>query len=224
MSEYDEVLLLCEDMGGRPSVRLLEVARQRLVAELPIAASVDIKPVGGESNLRPLVHSEREQKRRAFAVRDRDFLERSLVERFRTEHFTEAVSVYPWPLSRHCIESYLLDAAFLARALPGPKLGWAEVVEELARARRWTDIAKATVNDLNWRLREARGSTRGKGDATNRDEAIALVRAACAGLHPKIEAELVELRSCRWRSSRPWIATSEHRWSRWPAESTGVRS
>lgn len=193
MSAYDEVVLYCEDVAGRPSVRLLELARAHLVGEVPIAASVDIRPFGSEANLRPVVRLEREQGRRAFAVRDRDFLTRALVDGGRAKHFERTTDVAPWPLSRHCIESYLLEQTFLERALPDCKVEWAVVLEELARGRRWTDLARATIQDLNWRLRNLRGR-RGTAEATSRDEAIALVRAASAGVGPGLTAELTEER------------------------------
>ena len=195
MSGYDEVLLFCEDIAGGPSVRLLELARARLQTEFSIALSVSVEAAGSVTNLRPLVDAERRQGRHAFAVRDRDFLERSLVNEQRAAHFGNAASVHPWPLSRHNIESYLLDPAFLTAAIPNGNLVWTQVLQESAEARRWTDVARAAINDLNWRLRSARAQNeQGDAEAANRDDAIAVVRGACVAAEPLLAAELAEER------------------------------
>src|SRR5262249_41791761 len=81
-------------------------------------------------------------------------LERTHVDDWRKKALHgDARSAEAWPLSRHSIESYLLDPPFLAQALPvRDEAGWRTTLEEMAEARRWTDLLRATLVDLRWRV------------------------------------------------------------------------
>lgn len=118
MSEFDEIRLYCEDEERRPTVRLLFLALDALKGDVHIAGAIDPRSTGNKEDVKARVRHARRDRIRAFGVRDRDFLERSLVDEMRQNALHVGPRVEPWPLSRHAIESYLLDPPFLARVLP----------------------------------------------------------------------------------------------------------
>lgn len=175
MSLLDDVTVLCEGVANGPDVRLLETARQTLRSTLPLADRIGFKAAGSKIVLESSIQAYRGLRATplVFAIRDRDFLRRELIEAQRAaavERAPEAARA--WPLSRHSIESYLLEPAFLAAATG------AEVETELvefARERRWLDLARATLEDAGYRLRGTRRVKFGDEMPGDLDAAVRLV-------------------------------------------------
>jgi hypothetical protein len=181
MSDFDEVLLFCEDEARRPTVRLLEVAVQALRREVRMAATVEPRPAGGKSDVKIRVRHARQDKRRAFGVRDRDFLERKLLDDQRRRALSkDAKAAEAWPLGRYCVESYLIDPAFLARVVPGrTEAEWHDLLEDLARARRWADLVRAALTDARWQMSRL-DWPHVSASVSTRDEAFAEISIQCA--------------------------------------------
>lgn len=175
MSLLEDVAILCEGVSSGPDVRLLETARQALRGRTTLAERVVIRPAGSNADLVPALRARAELRGngRVFAVRDRDFLRRELVEQQRSDA-VGARATRPWPLSRHSIESYMLDPPFMAQVIG---VDIEPHLIEYARERRWLDIARAALEDAGYRLRRTRGEL---PDAmpSCMDEALGLVRAA----------------------------------------------
>jgi hypothetical protein len=169
VSSLDDITLLCEgvdqsvDQGDeeRPvDVRLLENARQAARAMQPIALRVTIRPAGSKSDMPAAIRAHRstEPPRRAYAMRDRDFLRRPLLEdeRVRAVSTAKEALEHPraYPLRRHCIESYLIEPDFVEVALEVS--GVAAKLSEFAEQRRWPDVSRAALEDVGYRARRAR--------------------------------------------------------------------
>jgi hypothetical protein len=180
MSALDEILLFCEDEENGPTVRVLEVAVQALRREVSLAASIAPRPVGGKSDVKVRMRHTRQVGGCAFGVRDRDFLERNLLDKQRRRALsTDAKSAEAWPLCRHCIESYLIEPAFLASVVPGrTEAEWHDVLEELAAARRWADLVRAALTDARWQM--SRLDWPHARAVSSREEALAEIAIQCA--------------------------------------------
>ena len=156
----EEITLYCEDKGEGRSQRILEAAVSALSGELPFAPTV--RPgVDSKSDVQVRTKFARTQsgpRLRVFGVRDRDFLTQPLVLNARRHAFHDKPqSVTSWPLSRHCIESYLLDDDMLTAAVPDASLDALHAaLDAAAGARLWLDVARGTLEDLAYRLRRIR--------------------------------------------------------------------
>jgi len=180
MSQFDEILLFCEDEANRPTVRLLLIAVQELRREVQIAASVEPRPVGGKSDVKVRVRHAREDRKRAFGVRDRDFLERKLLdEQRRRALLIDSKFADAWPLRRHCVESYLIEPAFLASVLGRTEAEWQGMLDELATARRWPDLVRAALTDVRWQMSRL-DWPHASASVSTRDEAFAEISTQCA--------------------------------------------
>jgi hypothetical protein len=178
MSRLDEITLYCEDEDGRPTGRLLFVALQELAPEIPIARLIAPSPTGSKEDVKVRVRHARRDGVRAFGLRDRDFLERRVVDDFRGKAFrADRGTAEAWPLGRYCIESYLLDPAFLAGALAyRTEAEWGALVTELSAARYWLDLVRATLTDVRWRWTQIERKSPAVGLST-REEAITVLLA-----------------------------------------------
>jgi hypothetical protein len=158
-----EIPLYCEDEDRGPTVRLLFITLETLRGRgVRVAEAVAPRPTGSKEDVKVRVRHARRDRVRGVSVRDRDFLERGLVADFRGKALPTSPargSAEAWPLSRYSIESYLLDPAFLARFDPRrDEPAWRALVEELAEARQWTDLVRATLVDLRYRIGNAERS------------------------------------------------------------------
>lgn len=175
MSLLDGITVLCEGIDQGLDVRLLEIVRNALQSDVPVATRINFRPAGSKADLAPMIRAHRQSRntRLVFAVRDRDFLPRVLVDEHRVKAFADADTL-PFPLSRHCLESYLLEPAFVMAAL-----GLADVqaqLDVLAAARHWVDVGRAVLDDAGWHVRRVRLDL--AGNPTTEIEARELVRAA----------------------------------------------
>jgi hypothetical protein len=159
----EDITLYCEDREGGLSQRVLEAAIQSLRAVLPFAQ--EVRPVGvlSKNDVQVRTKFARTQPRprlRVFGVRDRDFIPRTLFTELRSRAFHErADQVTPWPLPRHCIESYLLEDDVIAAA--APQLTRARI-DEAAAARLWLRSgvgAAAPARELADHARPARSAS-----------------------------------------------------------------
>ena len=196
MSRFDDILLFCEDKAQGTTVRLLEFAVQALRRDLPLASSVEPRAVGSKSNVKVRFHFARHDGLRAFAVRDRDFLERSLLDKHRKSAIAPGLNPEAWPLRRHCIESYLIEPAFLAALVPGRTIAeWEALLEELAQARRWLDLTRAALiaarfqmTRLEWPSADLLVSTR--------DQAVTEIARQCEKMSDVAQSALNESTVC----------------------------
>lgn len=180
MSQLDEITLLCEGEDQGVDVRLLETARVALEHAIPIARRVTIRPAGSVVDLPASMRAHRAIRgsRLVFAVRDRDYLRSNQVSAAREaalDPHTGEGQLKPYPLGRHCIESYLLDPAFLGGAL-GEEVRPAGIdlvarIEHLAGARRWVDICTGTLEAINRDLRNKNRASC-KTEPKSRQEAL----------------------------------------------------
>jgi hypothetical protein len=193
MSDLDEICLYCEDEERRPTVRLLFLALEGLKGDIPLAEAIGPRPTGSKEDVKVRVRHARRDKVRAFSVRDRDFLDRSRVDEMRWKALrADWRTAEPWPLSRHAIESYLLDPRFLAQALPSrTEAQWRTLLDEMAEARKWTDLLRAALVDLRWRI--SRVEWAGTDSLlASRDEALTELSLRFAQTRAAIEAALRE--------------------------------
>jgi hypothetical protein len=169
-----DIRLYCEDEDGGPSARILLSALAALAPEMRIARSIEPLPTGSKEDVKVRVRHARRDRTRAFGVRDRDFLERPLIDELRSQALhTDWKRAEAWPLSRYSIESYLLDPLFLAEALPHrDEAAWRAVLDEMAEARRWLDLTRAALVDVKWRLSKIKWSS-AELHVASRDEALA---------------------------------------------------
>ena len=175
MSQLDDVLLLCEDIDQGTTLLLLEAARAALQTELVFARRVTIRASGSKAGLPSAIDANRRVNPRTFAVRDRDFLLAPLLATQRAAAFANT-DRKPWPLKRHCIESYLTGPELIAEAL---ELHDAEaVLDELATKREWLDACRATGDRLAYEGRRIRPKF--QLAAASEGEAIAIVEAEFA--------------------------------------------
>ena len=131
--------------------------------------------VGSKSDVQVRSKFARADDYRAFGLRDRDFLRRALVDQNRSQVFHPMPDhVVPWPLPRHCIQSYLLDDDALGAV--APRIDVAVIrsaVDQAASARKWNDVAHGALDDCVWRPRKVRQSM--AGGLADRDSAVRTV-------------------------------------------------
>ena len=146
MSALDGITLLCEGVDQGPDVRLLESARRALRHVLPLAELVTVRPAGGLEELNDRVRAGKHHTsgEKVFGIRDRDFLTAKLLAEFR-DRATQHPPLGPWPLSRHTVESYLLDPAYVATVTGIAAEVVAQALDDLATARLWHDAGRATL-------------------------------------------------------------------------------
>jgi hypothetical protein len=194
VSSLDDITLLCEGVDQRSvDVRLLEIVRQAARAMQPIALRVTIQPAGSKSDMPAAIRAHRStnSSRRAYAMRDRDFLRGPLLddERVRAVSTAKEALEHPraYPLRRHCIESYLIEPDFVEAALEVS--GVAAKLSEFAEQRRWRDVSQAALEDVGYRARQAR-PTLGKAAPHSFEDAVASVSAALSIYEPEVKQEL----------------------------------
>lgn len=155
----EEISLLCEDRDKGRSEKLIGAAVQALRRAVPFAQAVQSIGVSSKNDVQVRTKFARAEKLRVFGVRDRDYLLQSLVQGLRASAFARTPQdVKPWPLSRHSIESYLLDDDVLSHVtLP---TGTPEVLraalDRVVAGRQWLDAARGTLEDLAFRVRRVR--------------------------------------------------------------------
>lgn len=187
----DAITLFCEDVSGGRSQRLLNAALGALLSDLPFATIVRVVGVASKNDVKVRAKFGRmatEPRLRVFGVRDRDFLPRRLIDLHRADTFAPgSEQVAPWPLPRHCIESYLLDDDVLDRAALGVPL--AEVrarLDALAAERRWLDVTRAALEDLAFKMRKIR-----QGDIDGRPASRAEALQTALDVASRMLSELV---------------------------------
>jgi hypothetical protein len=188
----EDITLLCEDQKDGRSDRLIRAALLELQRTMPFVVLVRPVGVSSKNDVQVRVKFARREGYRAFGVRDRDFLQRTLVDDYRSHAFDkEPDQIRPWPLSRYCIESYLLDDDVLGAVIPTvPASALRAVVDKAAEARRWLDVARGTVDDLAWRMRRGRRSI--TDSPSNRESALRAVREAAELLRQGVAAATAE--------------------------------
>lgn len=172
MAARTEPTVFCEGIAGGPDVRLLEAARMALLTTHPLADRIELRPAGSWGNLPSLLTVYQHESAPHGALRDRDFMPRRIVEQQRGK------SLRPFPLSRHCIDSYLLDSA-LFTAVAGVSITVYEAARDAeAERRQWLDAARGVIGEFValHRLHP----TLGAGDPADRSTAIGAVEAALA--------------------------------------------
>jgi len=162
---------------------------EAVAKKVAIARKVDFRPGGSKVNLAPAVadHRRVHSTQLAFAVRDRNFMPAQLLQKNR-ELALSGKTPPPYPLRRHCLESYLLEPAFVRTAIGvdiHAKLG------EMVEARRWTDVCRAVHEDVAYRVREPRPSTKAK--PASEEEAVEAVREALRQYNEKVDASREEI-------------------------------
>jgi hypothetical protein len=175
VSLLDGITVLCEGIDQGLDVRILELARAELQPQLPIAARVTLRPAGPKNELPSAIqwHRALRNTSRVYALRDRDFLPSALLESRRRQASSHDQRV-AFPLRRHCIESYLVDPAFVAAALSLDKL---PDVEAIAQRRLWLDVSRAVLEEAAYHARERRPRIRAAWP-TSEEEAREAVRAS----------------------------------------------
>ncbi|GEM_PF-4796806 len=155
MSQLDGITILCEGIDQGPDVRLLETARLALKVSVALAGVVTFRPAGSKGDLRQTVKALQEVQPAVpvYAIRDRDFLIKPLLSEMR-ETAQRKPNEAAWPLSRHAIESYLIEPAFVEKALG--MSGVAKLLEPLASERLWHDAGRATLERAAYEARHAR--------------------------------------------------------------------
>ncbi len=176
----EEITLFCEDKPGGRSQRILDAAVSELRGTLPFAGAIRTIGVLGKNDVvvrAKFARSQTGPKLRVLAVRDRDFLRAPLVTDARAHAYdSDWARVTPWPLSRHCIESYLLDDDVLdALPLASRPTGAQPVIDRAAAARQWLDVTRGTLDDLAYRVRQVR-QTSILEPPSDRETAIAAVQ------------------------------------------------
>lgn len=183
----DEMTLVCEGQPRGRDVRWLGLVMGQLSETLDIAGKVRVVPAGSKADLGAAVRGLRESLRtaRIYGIRDRDFLRRDLVAGQR------AGDVYP--LDRHCLESYLIEPSVVEAALGARDV--ATIVEQLAAARFWRDVARAVADDISYRCREVfRLSMSAPAEAIgSAEQAAAHISAAIQPLPARITAAMPDV-------------------------------
>lgn len=171
----EDITLYCEDSFRGRCQRILEAAIETLYRDLPFAAAV--RPIGISSKndvqiRTKYARAQTEPSLRVFGLRDRDFLVEALVLDWRGRAFDrDAQRVTPWPLPRHCIESYLLDADVVGKAVPELEPAVLAAIDAAASERFWCDVVRGTLEDLTYRQRAVRPASF-IGRPVNRAEAL----------------------------------------------------
>ncbi len=184
MSILTDPVIFCEGRARGADVRLLEAARNALLGSHPIAARVEIRPAGSVGDLGPLLRLYADAPRPVRAIRDRDFLPRSVVEQQRRK------VIRPFPLGRHCIESYLLDAALVCPLVDVTGPEYEATRHELARRRLWTDVARGVV--ARYVGRHRLHPRAGEGRPDDRGGTIGAVETALNVFAAEVETRLEE--------------------------------
>lgn len=190
-------VVLCEGREQGIDVLLLEAARFKVEQSQgsPIAREVQILPAGGKGELVAALKSLRSlpdsMGRQFFAIRDRDFLRRQVLDEYRIAALQQVEDPRSWPLTRHCIESYLLDPEILAAAGVGEAVIGS--IGQMAKERLCYDAARSAVEVGNVLLRKVRAelvdepfALRGESDA------IAAAKASMEKLRSKLASDRVE--------------------------------
>lgn len=138
----EEIALLCEDGDDGRSQRLIEAALQELKKDFHFALAVEPIGIRSKNDVKVRTKFARDDGFRAFGLRDRDFLQRAQLNSYQNVAFhTKAENVEPWPLPRHCIESYLLDDDVLGAGIPTIEIAIIRaVLEKVPPAWRATDV------------------------------------------------------------------------------------
>jgi len=140
--------VLCEGQPQGRDLRLLERVRSQLERNgvLDWLRAVRFVPAGGKSELRGQLKARSRihatQPIRIAAIRDRDFLRAADALAMRAEAVKPG-GEQAWPLSRHSIESYLLEPELLESV--GVPAAVAASLPELASHRLWYDLACSSV-------------------------------------------------------------------------------
>ncbi len=193
MTSPYEIVVYCEGTSGGADVRLLEQARAALEADgWTDAGRLTLIPAGAWFNLAPVVRAARGAQQgagRCFAVRDRDFMRRADLELDRAQALDEQASdPKAWPLSRHSIESYLLEPAWLGNAIEAQEL--AERIDRLAAARRFLDAVRAALSVVTQAVRTRRVSI-GLAPVPDEPTARRVLADRLRALRTDIKAELL---------------------------------
>lgn len=158
-----EVHVLCEGQPNGLDVRLLERARWEIEQKGRIewVRRLAFFPAGGKGELRAALGARRNLHSGkgvlVLAIRDRDFLRANAVQTDRLAAVAQAgegTNAKPWPLSRHSVESYLLEPSLLAAVGIADEI--TATVPHLAERQFWRDAARSVLEGLYLRARRIR--------------------------------------------------------------------
>lgn len=181
MAGFVDRRIFCEGVAGGHDVILLEAARISLLSTYPLAEDIDVRPAGSKANLGPLIQTFKDAPS-AFGIRDRDFLPRQIVAQQR------AKSLRPYPLSRHCIESYLLDTVTFTAATGVRAEDFEAARDAEAELRIWRDASQGTLDQFVARHRLNPGL--GIGIPSDQDSAISQIETALNVFSAEIDHRL----------------------------------
>lgn len=181
MSVLEDLVLLCEGVAAGPDVRLFEAARHALAGRHRIASAIEVFPASSKADLMPTLRalqSVRGPNCRIVAVRDRDFLTTESLTSMRAGAQTSPPTA-AYPLARHCLESYLIEPAFVEAAAGYPATAVERLLRSTAEVRVWNDVVRAVLEARAFKARKLRPTT--SQGAKDRDTAIERISEALAG-------------------------------------------
>lgn len=175
--------IFCEGVEQGPDIRLLEAARVALQDDLPIAEDAEIRAAGSRGDLNPLLRLDH-RRTTVRALRDRDFTPQAMLDRQRQKPHRA------YPLSRHSIESYLLDSKLFSKVIGVDRDIYEKARDEEAHARLWTDVGRGVIEQfcIRHRLHPSTG-TASPGD---RPAAISTVETSLNTFLARVEKRLEE--------------------------------
>ena len=143
----DDIRLVCEGVTPGRDQRWFNLVLGALAETFEPAARGRPVPAGSKANLLATVRGMQEalSSTQVVAIRDRDFLQASLLDKDKPHVHS---------LRRHCLESYLLEPEVLEKAL-----GVTNVEQKLlllAEDRFWPDVARAVLDAIGYELRQDR--------------------------------------------------------------------
>ncbi len=145
--------VFCEGADNGPDIRLIEAARFALEGESELAQETEVRAAGSRGDLNPLLRLEH-RFGDVRALRDRDFSPRGVVDAQRAKPHRS------FPLSRHCIESYLLDTGLISGIAGIPSDEYESLRDAAAAERLWMDVHRGVIEQFcaRHRLHPARGT------------------------------------------------------------------
>ena len=142
----DVVTLVCEGVPDGPDVRWIGLVLGKLAESFEPASRIRPLPAGSKADLGATVRGMRKALRtpHVYAVRDRDYLRAELLGK------DEAGGVYA--LTRHCLESYLVEPELLEAALGLHRAE--EKLLAIAERRFWPDLGRAVLDAIGYEAPE----------------------------------------------------------------------
>ncbi len=189
MPSVARIDVICEGVRNGRDIRLLEASRQMLLRERDVDSDlvslIGFQPLGGKPDLVPGLRVMRRmfggESQLSVAIRDRDFLREVEWKKDRAAAMTDSDQLAKaWPLSCHCMESYLLDPEILLGA--GIARDAIAQLPDLARSRLWVDVARSVLETVRHRIARSRPGVpdEKRREITSRDACAREVSAALA--------------------------------------------